>query len=387
MDSTRASEREALRIPDLTNGQDPVSYKTIQQEGLLATLARLTTGYRPDPDRELQEKTYYDYPALKAPVWSWEIIWYFFMGGLAGGCYVLATIASLFGSKEDRIVVRVGYYASLLALLPCPPLLIKDLGRPEKFLNMLRVFKFKSPMSMGVWGLLSFSLFSGITAAIQAARDGILGNWWGARLLARFPQKLLAVPGSLFAVFLGGYTGVLLASTSIAVWSRSRMLGALFISSAFSTSTALISFILRIIGAPVKTLHKLERIEWMNMLIEMIALLAYLRTSGRAAKALVGTAPPSKAHLLARHVWWWISAALVSTNLPANPKAESLDPAQKTWRHWHVRFDPGANWRLLPAPHRRQSRTCIQYGCAHYTMERQALVKASRHKAKHDKER
>ncbi|GHO84535.1 NrfD/PsrC family molybdoenzyme membrane anchor subunit [Dictyobacter formicarum] len=171
------------------------------------------------------------------------------------------------------------------------PLLIKDLGRPEKFLNMLRVFKFKSPMSMGVWGLLGFSLFSGITAVIQAAKDNILGNWWGARLLARLPQKLLAVPGSFFAVFLGGYTGVLLASTSVPVWSRSRMLGALFVSSAFSTSTALISFILRIIGAPVKTLHKLERIEWMNILIEMVSLFAYLRTSGRAAKALVGTEP------------------------------------------------------------------------------------------------
>src|SRR5881394_3555588 len=152
-------------------------------QNMIEKLAALTTGYSPDPVSEQREATYYDYPVLKAPVWRWEIILYFFMGGLAAGCYVIATIASLFGSREDRVVARAGYYLSLLALLPCPPLLIKDLGRPERFLNMLRIFKVRSPMSMGTWGLLSFSLFSGVTALIQAARDGLLGKWWGARLL------------------------------------------------------------------------------------------------------------------------------------------------------------------------------------------------------------
>src|SRR5260370_20193050 len=112
-------------------------------------LATLTTGYTPDPGQELKEPSYYDYPVLKAPVWGWEIVWYFFFGGLAAGCYFIASIAALFGSREDRATVRAGYYLSLLALLPCPPLLIKDLGRPERFLNMLRIFKGKSPMSIG----------------------------------------------------------------------------------------------------------------------------------------------------------------------------------------------------------------------------------------------
>jgi len=109
---------------------------------------------------------------------------------------VIASIASLFGSSEDRAVVRAGYYASLLALLPCPPLLIKDLGRPERFLHMLRIFRIKSPMSVGVYMLIALSMLSGITALIQAARDGLLGVWWGARGLAKLPQKLLALPGT-----------------------------------------------------------------------------------------------------------------------------------------------------------------------------------------------
>jgi formate-dependent nitrite reductase membrane component NrfD len=258
---------------------------------LIEQLATWSTGYTPDPERELQEPTYYDYPVLKAPVWSWEIVWYFFFGGLAAGCYVIASIASLFGSKEDRAVVRAGYYLSLLALLPCPPLLIKDLGRPERFLNMLRIFKLKSPMSVGVYGLLSFSMFSGLTAVIQAARDGLIGKWWGAKLLASLPQKLLAIPATFFGLFLGGYTGVLLAATSIPVWSRSKLLGGIFLSSAFSTSSALISLILHITGVPARTLHKLEKLEWTAMLIEGIGLLSFLRGSGRTARPLVGTGP------------------------------------------------------------------------------------------------
>src|SRR6266852_4602862 len=219
-------------------------------------LAALTTGYTPDLQQELQEPAYYDRPVLAEPVWHWEIIWYFFFGGLAAGCYIIATIAALFGSREDRAVVRTGYYLSLLALLPCPVLLIKDLGRPERFLHMLRMFKVKSPMSMGTWALVSFSLFSGLTAVIQGARDGLLGRWWGARLLAGLPQRLLALPGTALGFFLGGYTGVLLTATSVPLWSRSKLLGAVFLSSSLSTSSALISLVLRLTRAPVQVLDK-----------------------------------------------------------------------------------------------------------------------------------
>ncbi len=254
-------------------------------------LAAITTGYTPDSEHELQEPSYYDYPVLKAPVWRWEIIWYFFFGGLAAGCYVIASIAALFGSREDRPVARAGYYLSLLSVLPCPILLIKDLGRPDRFLHMLRIFKVKSPMSMGTWSLISFSFFSGVTAVIQAARDGILGRWWGSRLLAALPQRFLAIPGSALGVFLGGYTGVLLTATSIPLWSRSKVLGAIFISSALSTSSALISLVLRLTRTPAQALHKLERLEWVALLVEMVGLFTFLRGTGRAARPLVGTGP------------------------------------------------------------------------------------------------
>ncbi len=268
-----------------------VIQKRLSPSNAVERLATFTTGYTPNPEREREEPSYYDFPVLKAPTWHWEITWYFFFGGLAAGCYVVASIASLFGTHEDRAVARTGYYLSLLSLLPCPPLLIKDLGRPERFLHMLRIFKVKSPMSMGTWGLVCFSFFSGVTVVIQAARDGMLGRWWGARLLAALPQRLLVLPGTLLGVFLGGYTGVLLTATSVPLWSRSKFLGAVFISSAISTSSALISLVLRLAGSPARVLRKLERLEWIALLVEMASLFAFLRGAGRAARPLVGTAP------------------------------------------------------------------------------------------------
>ena len=293
---------EGKRLPTTTTPFTGVQER-FSLSNLVERLARLTTGYTPDLDHELQEPSYYDYPVLKATTWHWEIIWYFFFGGLAAGCYVIASIAALFGSREDRAVARTGYYLSLLAILPCPLLLTKDLGRPERFLHMLRIFKVKSPMSMGTWGLVSFSLFSGVTAVIQAARDGILGRWWGARLLAALPQRLIALPGTVLGVFLGGYTGVLLTATSVPLWSRSKVLGAVFISSAFSTSSALISLVLRFTRTPAHTLHKLERLEWVALLVEMMDLVTFLRGSGRAARPLVGTAPTEHGRTFWRFVF------------------------------------------------------------------------------------
>jgi formate-dependent nitrite reductase membrane component NrfD len=110
-------------------------------------------------------------------------------------------------------------------------------------------------------------------------------------LLAALPQKLLALPGSGFAFFVGGYTGVLLTATSVPLWSRSKLLGAIFLSSALSTSTALISAIGRLFGMPGKTLHKLEKMQWTTIFVEIVGLLAFLRNTGRAARPLVGTGP------------------------------------------------------------------------------------------------
>ncbi len=93
----------------------------------------------PDAPAPHQARDYYGQPLLKEPVWTWEIPAYFFVGGAAGASAVLAAAAQLAGDRED--LVRDARWVAAAGAALSTPLLISDLGRPERFLNMLRVFK------------------------------------------------------------------------------------------------------------------------------------------------------------------------------------------------------------------------------------------------------
>src|SRR5437764_10832883 len=84
---------------------------------------------------------YYDLPLIKKAHWKWEVVLYFFLGGIAGGSYLAATLADLLGSARDAALIRAGRYLSFVCIVLSPILLVKDLGRPERFLHMLRVLK------------------------------------------------------------------------------------------------------------------------------------------------------------------------------------------------------------------------------------------------------
>jgi formate-dependent nitrite reductase membrane component NrfD len=127
---------------------------------------------------------------------------------------------------------------ALAAVLPCPPLLIADLGRPARFYKMLRIFKPRSPMSMGSWCLTAFS--------------GVAAGAVGADLLGR-PRaaRRLGAAAAVLGGYLGSYTGVLLASTAVPVWSRSRMvLGPIFVATATATGAAACRLVLAAGGLP-----------------------------------------------------------------------------------------------------------------------------------------
>ena len=234
---------------------------------------------------ELSASTYYGVPVIHKPHWGWLVILYFYCGGLSAGSFVLASIAELVGGRRAAAIVRAGRYVSLAALLPCPPLLIADLGRPERFHYMLRVFKLRSPMSVGVWGLLSFSAFCGLTAAAQAARDGVRV----AGVAARLPTRTLSLLGLAPAVFLGSYTGVLLAATAVPLWTRSYLLiGPLFLTSAVSNGLAAIALVLATWpGDHHAALRRLERLERFALPLELgLVLAARLRVGSRLARPI-----------------------------------------------------------------------------------------------------
>src|SRR5690242_2427128 len=117
------------------------------------------------------ETGYYGVHLLKEPQWTWEIPIYFFVGGAAGSASVIGAIARWTG--KDLCLARDARYVAAAGAIASSALLIADLGRPERFLNMLRVFKPQSPMSVGAWTLAAFGSASGLAAAAQLINSGL----------------------------------------------------------------------------------------------------------------------------------------------------------------------------------------------------------------------
>lgn len=165
------------------------------------------TEARPDlslsRDPENGYRSYYGRAIIKEPVWSWEIPWYFFAGGLAGASSSLGFVADLAGNRR---LGRTARLVSLAAATASPVLLISDLGRPDRFYNMLRVFKPTSPMNIGTWILSCFGAASGM-----AAVTNVLG------ILPRLGSTAEAL-AALLGPALSTYTAVLIADTSVPVW-------------------------------------------------------------------------------------------------------------------------------------------------------------------------
>jgi formate-dependent nitrite reductase membrane component NrfD len=147
------------------------------------------------------------------------IVWYFFLGGIAGGAYFTAAIADNFGSARDKNVIRFGYILALLLIGLCGILLILDLGTPSRFLNMLGTFKFWNPMSIGSWMLGVFGLFALVSSVLSLSSDE------GKASL----RRRWSLAGTISGFFLASYTGVLLSNSALPFWSETRLLGALFL--------------------------------------------------------------------------------------------------------------------------------------------------------------
>ena len=170
--------------------------------------------YRSDVNSEISEAhSYYGLPTLKAPVWSWEIPAYFFVGGAAGAAAVIASTARLAGGRPD--LVRDARWIAAIGGAISPPLLVADLGRPERFLNMLRVFKLQSPMSVGAWTLVAFSNASAAATFCDLVDRASRGRI-PVRMIGNAAESLAAATG----LVLSTYTGVLIGATAIPAWSE-----------------------------------------------------------------------------------------------------------------------------------------------------------------------
>ena len=238
-------------------------------------------------------------PLLQSADWPLILDIYFFLGGLAGGAFVIATIASLWGGERSREITRIGYYLALLAIIPGPIILIADLGMPTRFLHMLMVakpdvtiglsaitigsFHLKpfSPMSVGVWGLMGFSL-----CAFLAALDVFLVDRGGRSMTAL--RRSAGVIGSLFGFFIAAYPGVLMGATARPLWIDARLLGALYLTIGMATGGAAIALILAATGARAREgMDNLKRTYTIALGLQLILLILFLlvvRSAGPVAQ-------------------------------------------------------------------------------------------------------
>src|SRR5579883_2354428 len=163
--------------------------------------------------------SYYGRPAVKASHYRWLIASYLFTGGLAGASQVLAAVADLFGRERDRPVVSAGRYVALAGAALSPVFLIADLHTPQRWYNMLRIFRRTSPMSIGSWTLAVFGTFSGLAAAAQ-----VLEDLFGWRPLGRVLARVFGLPAAAAGVIMSYYTGILLSATSTPLWTAAYRL-------------------------------------------------------------------------------------------------------------------------------------------------------------------
>lgn len=219
---------------------------------------------------------YYGLPTIHGPQWNWLIVAYFFLGGISGGSFAVASIADLLGGEQNRRIARAGRYLAAATVVPAPVLLTLDLGRPGRFHHMFRVLKFRSPLSVGTWILFAFGGLSSLTALAQAARDGLLGrDTLPARLGHKLPLRALGAAGIAPAFALSGYTGPLLGATAVPFWGRNaRYLGPLFLASSLANASAALALILATRPDDDRSLPGLERLDSLAQLAELGLLVA-----------------------------------------------------------------------------------------------------------------
>ena len=246
------------------------------------------------------------------PQWEWYIVWYFFLGGIAGGLYLIGTVLRLVGDERDVPVWRLAFLLTLPVLVICPILLTLDLGRPLRFWHMMidsrtftLNFKYWSPMSVGVWVLLIFGVFA-LVSFLEALANLRTGR---APFLSGGLGRAFVTVGAVFGLFLAGYTGVLLSVSNQPVWSDTWALGALFLASGLSVAAATLSLASRLGRHERSAEAKLTRADRYFIVLELALLIVFFVSLGAAgsrflaphwmalwAVVLIGTLVPLALH-------------------------------------------------------------------------------------------
>jgi formate-dependent nitrite reductase membrane component NrfD len=228
--------------------------------------------------------SYYGRPILKPPPWTWEVPLYLFVGGLAGASAVLALAGKL--GEADLVLVPTALWIAVLGAAASALLLISDLGRPRRFLNMLRVFKWRSPMSVGAWLLTAFGGSATLALLVERARFADAPQSGMMERVSTLEMALswttlasAAVLGALVAT----YTGVLLSVTVVPAWrTHARLLPLHFGVAALGSAAAVLELLL--LRVRPDALHSIGLLAAVTE--TALALWIELRREGAADRAL-----------------------------------------------------------------------------------------------------
>ena len=264
---------------------------------------------------------------LKSADWPLLIDLYFFLGGVAGGAFVLATVAALVDDRRYRDLMRVGYYVALLAIIPAPIFLIVDLGLPSRFLNMLMVtkpstdigmqaftagpfhLKLLSPMSAGAWALMLFSACAFLAALMTFLEDRSNRRFGISRLaVGLVGQHLRVLHRRVSRCPPGSHGPAAVHQLPLARRAVPRRGGA--------TGAAMIVLVLALFGGERRdALAALMRALAVALIVQAIALVLFIVTVWMSGSVGIRQA---LAHLLSGQysLTFWLGAVLVGLVVP-----------------------------------------------------------------------
>ena len=227
-----------------------------------------------------------------APDWTVWIIPYFFVGGIAGGAYLISALLVWFGREQDRPAIHAGFYIAFVGAILSAVFLILDLSRPLRFWHMLvqseefplPIIKWYSPISFGSWGLTGFGAIATISALGAAARERRFGLRPIPLLEEGLLWKLLVALGGFFGLFLAGYTGILVTVTNRPVWADGPFMGMMFIASAGSTAAATM-YLIGHRGWNRGVTSWLSRFDAQVLVFELLTVIVFLVSLGAAIQA------------------------------------------------------------------------------------------------------
>jgi len=234
----------------------------------------MTAPLNMDRTQQAAPTGYADRPVTKPPNWHGLVTLDLMFNNLSTGLFLVTALGELVAPTTFRPLAPVAYPLALLFLLGDLACLVLDLGDPSRFHHMLRMWKPRSPMSLGTWVLSAYAIPVTGLSALSLLR------WDGTAV-----REVMLVAGLVLAVGAAVYKGVLFSTTAQRGWGDARWLGGYLINSALALGAAALLFLSTAMGHP-QVVPSLRLAVLLLLLLNIVALgllVADVRVALRAA--------------------------------------------------------------------------------------------------------